>query len=71
MMNPTYTVYIDGGASGVRAIDVIDYVLLDLKAATYHKLIFSGNRILYLNDFGIRCVTVVPKGTKEYDIPRF
>ena len=67
----TSTVYINGGASGqMRLENVMGYEVLDLKAGTYHKFLFAGDMVVYLNDFGIRSVTVVPSGTREFDIPR-
>ncbi len=69
MALPRSTVYIHGAQSMTKLDDVLAYELLDLKAGTYHKFLSAGNIAVYLNDFGIKSVTVVPAGTKEYDIP--
>jgi hypothetical protein len=71
MAEPTYIVRISGSQAMKEYTNVLDYRTLDFKAGTYHKLTFAGNVVLYINDFGIRTVTVFPSGTKPYDIPSF
>lgn len=37
---------------------VLSHEILDLKAGTYHKLVFPNGTILYVNDFGVSAVLV-------------
>lgn len=48
---------------------VLSHEILDLKAGTYHKLTFPNGITMYVNDFGVRNVVVMPEDTKAYDQP--
>jgi len=44
--------------------DVVNHEILDLRAGTYHRLTFPNKVVLYINDFGVQSVLVVPKGVE-------
>jgi hypothetical protein len=60
----TWTILITSGTSVSNLENVLNYELLDLKAGVYHKFSLEDGSVLYVNDFGIRSIQVMPTGTK-------
>jgi hypothetical protein len=59
-----YTVRLKMAHETPTYIGVVSHELMDLKAGTYHKLVFPNDVILYINDFGVQSVLVTPDGVK-------
>lgn len=62
MAKAKYNIRFTHGVGVMDLRDVAEYEMLDLKAAVYHKVTFSDDTIMYINDFGVKSIQVVPIG---------
>lgn len=56
------TVQLNTGGGLIVIHNVREYELMDLQAGVYHKLLFDDGSTLYVNDFGVKSVHVLPEG---------
>lgn len=67
--NRLLEIKITGAQSTHTLKDVVGYETLNFQAGVYHKFILQDDMVLYVNDFGIRSILVMPMGTNPYDLP--